>query len=227
MFEETSVRIETDVPEALSAAVSEILLSRVRIQQYIRLQPSFRVALEPIEVDSEAPVVVRRMAGAAFAASVGPMAAVAGAIADGAVEAMARTGAKVRVVENGGEIAAASFCPVNVEVRVGNPSLGMRLGWTLSPGHMPLGIGSSSATEGRGITFGEADVATVFAVNAATADAAATAVCNAVGGLDVRDSINTGLRVANGIPGVVGALIVRGGLIGTMGDLPELVEFKP
>ena len=226
-FGETSVRIETDLPEALSAAVSEILLCRVQLEEYSRLQPRFRTAMEPVEIDYVAPEVVKRMAGAALAAGVGPMAAVAGAIADLAVEAMAQTRARIRVVENGGEIAAESLYPVNVEVRSGDPLLNTRLGWVLSPSRMPIGVGSSSATQGRGITFGEADVATVFALNAATADAAATAVCNVVAGEDIRGSIRKGLKIAEGIRGVVGALIVRRGHVGTLGDLPELVEFRP
>ncbi|MEM2904129.1 MAG: UPF0280 family protein [Candidatus Bathyarchaeia archaeon] len=226
-FGETSVRVQADSPEALSRAVSEILLCRVQLEEYLAFNPRFQYSLEPVDVDAAAPEVVKRMAGAAFAASVGPMAAVAGAIADLAVEAMGQIGAQVRVVENGGEVAAGSLYPVNLEVLSGDPTIKMRLGFVLLPDRMPIGVGSSSATQGRGITFGDADVATVFAVNAATADAAATAVCNAVADENLQGSIMRGLETAEEIPGVVGALIIRRGHIGTFGDLPELVEFKP
>ena len=54
------------------------------------------------------------MALAAEKADVGPMAAVAGVIADLAVDDMTREGCKVAVVEDGGEISAVSDRPVDV-----------------------------------------------------------------------------------------------------------------
>ncbi|HLN89037.1 MAG TPA: hypothetical protein VK253_03130, partial [Candidatus Binatia bacterium] len=52
----------------------------------------------------EKPLVAKLMAIAAEKAGVGPMAAVAGAIADLAVEDMKLVGCEVAVVEDGGEI---------------------------------------------------------------------------------------------------------------------------
>lgn len=222
---QTSVLIETDLKEAVEAALKAVYLHRLRLENYISRNPMFLLSLEPVEVLDEAPEVVKRMASAAHAANVGPMAAVAGALADLMVEAMASTRAEVMVVENGGEVSALSRRPVNVRVYAGSTaSLSGRVGFRLQPWDMPVGVGTSSATLGRGLSFGEADSATVFAVNAAVADAAATSVCNAVMGSDVEESIQRGLRTARTIPGVHGALIARGGFVGSVGKVPELIE---
>ena len=71
----------------------------------LRANPKFLHTLTPIPAP-EKPLVAKLMALAAEKADVGPMAAVAGAIADLAVEDMKRVGCEVAVVEDGGEISA-------------------------------------------------------------------------------------------------------------------------
>ena len=164
------------------------------------------------------------MAEAAFVANVGPMAAVAGALADLAVEAMGEVGAKVRVVENGGEIAAISEKDVTLGVYAGPSPLSGKIGFHISHSDMPIGIGTSSATVGHAINFGEADSVTVFTNNATLADAAATAISNAVTGRDVEASIQKGLEVAKTIPEVKGTFIIRGKQVGSVGKIPEPVK---
>ena len=54
--------------------------TRETIEAYIVRQPVFRTALEPVQIEAEAPAVIRLMAAAASRTHVGPMAAVAGAL---------------------------------------------------------------------------------------------------------------------------------------------------
>ena len=63
-------------------ALNAILKYRAAIEGYIERHPTFLITLEPFPVQPDAPQIVKEMALAAEAVSVGPMAAVAGAIAE-------------------------------------------------------------------------------------------------------------------------------------------------
>ncbi|MHA1578958.1 MAG: UPF0280 family protein [Candidatus Freyarchaeota archaeon] len=134
--------------------------------------------------------------------------------------------AKVAVVENGGEISANSNTPINVGLLAGDSSLSGKIGFRLKAKDFPIGIGTSSGTVGHAISFGEADAATIIADNAALADAAATAVGNAVQGEDFEKSVQKGLETAETIRGVRGSLIIRGEYAGIVGKLPQLVRIE-
>ena len=122
------------------------------------------------------------MAEAAEKADVGPMAAVAGVIADLAVQDMIAAGCEVAVVEDGGEISAQSNMPVDVAVAAGDEPLSKRFGFRLT--EFPIGVATSSGRFSHALSFGDAEAATVFCKNATLADAAATAVGNVVKGED-------------------------------------------
>ncbi len=180
----------------------------------------------PIKIRQSAPEVVNRMSEAAEKARVGPMAAVAGAIADLAAEEMEKHGANVIVVEDGGEASIRRSTKLDVAIYAGGAPVSGKLGFRILQEDVPLGIGTSSATVGHAKSFGSAEAATVIAYDAALADAAATAVCNAVVGEDLNESIKKGLRVAQSIKGVRGALIMRGGSVGMVGHLPKLIGIR-
>lgn len=221
---ESSILVKTDLYEAAEVAFQSILGNRKKLQKYVEERPEFLHALEPTTIEQPAPEVVMRMSGAADAAKVGPMAAVAGALADLAAEEMMKKGARVAVVENGGEVSVRSDVKLDVAVYSGDSSLSGRLGFRIIQEDLPLGLATSSGTVGHALSFGCADSATIIAEDAALADAAATAVCNAVSAKDPNKSIRRGLRVADSIQGVRGALIVRGNRVGTVGRLPRLIS---
>lgn len=224
-FKRSKVVVVTDSYEAVREAVKSIRRNVMLLERYLEHHPAFLYSLEPVEARRDAPEVARRMAEAAFEAGVGPMAAVAGALADMAVEAMLpRT--RVAVVENGGEVSANSEKTVTVGILAGNSPLSGKLAFQLSKEDMPLGIGTSSGTVGRGLSFGIADAATVVARSAALADAAATAVGNAVRGKDPERAVQAGLEAAEGIRGVRGALVIVGEHVGIVGKLPKIVRVK-
>jgi len=225
-FKESNILFQSDRAEAIDTAIEAVRHHRLELETYIRLHPGFAEALQPITVESVAPLIVRRMADATAKADVGPMAAVAGALADLAVEAMVRAGSRVSIVENGGEVSAVSQEPFTVGLYAGHSALGQDLGFRINPSDCPIGIGTSSATVSHAFSFGEADAATVFADNAALADAAATAICNAVVGEDVAASIELGLEVARRLPFIRGVLIVRGDYVGSVGWIPNLVHVE-
>ncbi|MEM2926788.1 MAG: UPF0280 family protein [Candidatus Bathyarchaeia archaeon] len=219
------ILVETDSHDALEAAFNSAILNQLRLENYIEKHQVFRWALEPIEVGIDAPEVVKRMAAAALRAGVGPMAAVAGAIADLALEAMAPYRTSIAVVENGGEISVLARQPVTVGI-LAPPPISRRLGFLLQPWQTPLGIGTSSASLGGGFTFGEADLVTIFAEDATLADAVATALCNEVRGRFSDEFLQSILSFALSKKGVRGAFIIWNGQIGMAGSLPRLVKLQ-
>ena len=102
----------------------------------------------------------------------------------------------------------------------------MNIGFLVEKKDCPIGIGTSSATVGHALSFGQADAVTIFAVSAALADAAATKVANSVKGNDVEKSIKKGLDIADDIDGVFGTFISRKDKIGQTGRLPKMIKIE-
>ena len=216
----------TESFRATDEAFASIIQHRACLETYIRTHPGFEWALDPIAVDAGAPRIVRLATGAAEIAGVGPMAAVPGSLAELALEAMLRTGSRINVIENGGEIAATSISALTIGIYAGQSTFSGQLGFLLSPLDFPIGIATSSATVSHALSFGEADAAVIVADTASIADAVATAVCNAVQGHDYEASIQKGLETAEKIGHTRGALIVRGNYVGMVGKLPQLVKVE-
>jgi uncharacterized protein len=215
-LKQTVVTIIADASEHIESAKQAIRTQRYSLERFIALNPFFRFALEPLEeYVGEPPDIVRRMLVASAAADVGPMAAVAGVIADLAVEAMVDAGALYAIVDNGGDIALASDRDVTVGIYGGSSF--KEVGFKIKPTRF-LGICTSSATVGPSISFGTADVACVVAETACLADAAASALGN------VSTDPQTAFGAIEGISGVFGALLIVEDKLATWGALPPLVR---
>lgn len=110
-----------------------------------------------------------------------PMAAVAGAVADHILEALARPGIRRAFVNNGGDIAihleAGEAFTVGLVDRPDRPSL---TGTARIHADSPVRGIATSGWRGRSFSLGIADAVTILAPTAAMADAAATVVANAV-----------------------------------------------
>jgi ApbE superfamily uncharacterized protein (UPF0280 family) len=223
---ETRALIKTDSIKAANSAINSIRYNRSELERYILKNPDFFKALKPIDIIQKSPEIIKRMTSASKSAGVGPMAAVAGAISDLAVDAMVEEDAKIAVVENGGEISANSETELNIGIISGSPSISGRFGLKIRPDEMPLGICTTSATLSHALTFGEADAVTILAENAALGDAASTSICNEVKGKDVKKSIEKSLKLAKKIKGVLGAIIIQNGFIGTVGEIPQIISIE-
>lgn len=129
--------------------------------------------------------VARRMLAACWphrASYITPMAAVAGAVADEILQAMAKERDLLKAyVNNGGDIALhlseGSRLTLGVVNNADNPAIDATVTLDAS---MPVRGLATSGWRGRSQSLGIADAVTVFAVDAAAADAAATMVANAV-----------------------------------------------
>ncbi|MGE5187818.1 MAG: UPF0280 family protein [Betaproteobacteria bacterium] len=217
---ESACSIISDKSEAIEAAKESISRNYLELEFYVRANPKFLHTLTPIPAPNN-PLVAKLMAEAAEKAGVGPMAAVAGAIADLAVQDMLATGCRIAVVEDGGEISAIADQPVDVAVAAGEEPLSKRFGFRLT--EFPIGVATSSGRFSHALSFGDAEAAIVFCKNAALADAAATAIGNEVKG-NVKEGIQSGLNKGLSINNVDGVLIVYKGEVGTAGRIPQIIK---
>jgi len=223
-LKESQCTVIADKQEGIQTAKNSIKRHRRSLETYIKINPKFFHTLEPVPAPSK-PVVAKLMAEAAEKANVGPMAAVAGVLADLAVKDMLRAGCEVAVVENGGEISAVSNTPIDVAVVAGDEPLSKRFGFRLTD--FPIGVATSSGRFSHALSFGDAEAATVFCKNAGLADAAATAVCNVVKGEDCQAAIQAGINRALSIQRVEGVLIIYKGSVGTAGKVPQIIKVAP
>ncbi len=224
IIKESDIFFKADKAKAIRAAILIIKYHRNELEKYIAGHPKFLKTLEPIRIEKDAPEIVSLMAKAGEIAGVGPMAAVAGAFADLGVNQMVKVGAKVAIIEDGGEVAGIANISINLGIFAGNSPLSGKIGFRFEEEDFPIGLGTSSGTVGHAFSFGEADAATVLTNNASLGDAAATAVANVVKGSDFEKSVQNGLEVAETIEGVRGALIIRGKFAGVVGKLPQLLK---
>jgi ApbE superfamily uncharacterized protein (UPF0280 family) len=198
-----------------------ILATRGSIEAYIIRQPAFGTALKPIAVETEAPAVIRLMATAAARGNVGPMAAVAGAIAQSTVEALVAAGATYAIMDNGGDIVLHIDRPVTIGIFTG-PATIRDIAMRFMPRPGIFSVCTSSGTVGHSLSFGRADAATVIAGDGYLADAMATALGNRVrkgSKKEIESAIQESL-----IEGVEGLLVIAGNLLGLGGKLPEIVR---
>lgn len=205
----------------IPVAEREILCQRDYLEDYIQRDPFFRDSLEPYEVPRNAPEIVRRMANAASIVGVGPMASVAGAIAEYTVRAMVRSGATHAIVDNGGDIAMFISHPVIVGIYAGNKEI-KNIGLRFEPQGVITGVCTSSSTIGPSLSFGIADATTVMSKDVILADATATALGNSINEKK-RESIESALHTF-AIDEIDGMIAIVGDKMGIYGDIPEMVK---
>jgi ApbE superfamily uncharacterized protein (UPF0280 family) len=204
------------------ACLDAIYRARADLELFIAKDPFFRSTLEPYECGPDAPAIVRRMCDAAAPVGVGPMAAVAGAIAEAAVAAMARAGAGYALVDNGGDIALLNDEIVTIGIYAGeSPIRGLAL--EIPPRDRMLGICTSSGTVGPSLSFGNADAALIVSDDVALADAAATALGNRI---TDEKTLASAFDFLKKVPAVTGALGIIGDKMATCGKLPRIVKAR-
>lgn len=174
---ETDLYIQAET-ELTTAALTAVKQARQQIEAHIALRPEFATMLQPLQPLEDVTGLVAAMYRAAQRAEVGPMAAVAGAIAEFVGRRLLEESSQV-IVENGGDIFIATLVPRVVAIRAGNSPLSGQVGIVV-PGGQWLGVCTSSGTVGPSFSDGQAQAAVVVAEDTALADAAATAVGNKV-----------------------------------------------
>lgn len=215
---ETNLNIQADKHLARES-VKAVLEIRHILETYIGQHPGFAASLAPVKDPGPSPGVIRDMIKAARAADVGPMAAVAGMVAEYTGSALLQQSNEV-VVENGGDIFVRSDSAVTFSIYAGDSPFSMTTGIRIKQRQGPFGLCTSSGTLGHSKSFGRADAACVLSPSCPLADAAATALGNRVSReADIQGAIDFGKT----IPGVEGIVIIKKEHIGAWGKI-ELVR---
>jgi uncharacterized protein len=191
------IRADVDV-----SGEAEAIVRRLRGQLWVQIdrQPEFLTALDPVARLAGCPEIAALMYDASERAGVGPMAAVAGAVAELAGRELAPRCGEL-IIENGGDIWMKLTEPASVTIFPGGHHFGT-VALRIYPRQTPCGVCTSSARIGPSLSFGKADAATIIAPDAALADAIATDVCNRV---KVEDDMEdaAGRGIERGATGVV------------------------
>jgi len=206
------IRAERDLSQETRESV---LKYRHQLETYIAMNPEFQQSLVPLADDPYAPEIVKEMIQTSQRAGVGPMATVAGVIADTVSKDLLKLSKEV-IVENGGDIYLASSRERTIGIYAGDSPLSLKIGIVISPEDTPLGICTSSGTVGPSLSFGKANAVCILSKSSAFADAVATAVGNVV---KEKKDISLGLGRAREIDGVLGTLIIVEEKMGVWGKI--------
>ena len=211
---ETNLHIQTK-HDLTKEAIQAVLKCRNYIENYSAQHPDFATSLIPIEVMGIAPQIINEMINAGKAAKVGPMAAVAGAVAEYAGNALIKKSNEV-IVENGGDIFVKSMSETLFAIYANKSPLSMKTGILIKKREKPYALCTSSGTIGHSKSYGKADAVSIFSNSAPLADAAATSLGNLIKKPgDIEKAINYGKK----IKGVLGIVIIKDKNIGLWGDL--------
>jgi len=198
-----------------------VLQERGYIEAYIKRYPEFVKTFEPWHVKGPAPIIIQDMIKAGKITGVGPMAAVAGAVAERVGSELLSYSDEV-IVENGGDVFLKTNIPVKVGIFAGTSPLSLHIGLRIGSENKPLSVCTSSGTVGHSLSLGNSDAVCVVSESCTLADASATSIGNQVkSNSDIQKAIDFGKK----IEGIIGLVVIMGEKIGMWGDL-EIVRLN-
>lgn len=208
---------------AWDEVTESIIEERNNLEAFIALHREFETSLVPLRMSTSPhfPESVKRMLIASDTTGLGPMAAVAGTMAQLAGEISRSRGCLDTIVENGGDIFLDCREEVILGLYAGKNSPFNRLALRVDSSLMPVAACTSSSRMGHSLSFGDCDIFTVFSKDAALADAAATLGCNSVRSPGDLESV---LNKIVAIDGILGAIAIRDGNFGAAGTIPEIIR---
>ncbi|MBN2808310.1 MAG: UPF0280 family protein [Deltaproteobacteria bacterium] len=222
--EESDLWISGLQTEYRSLAYERLLYYRNGLKVFLQRHPEWQDSLAPMAPSAYplAPPLARRMMAAAEVAGVGPMAAVAGALAEAVGRDLMALASEL-VVENGGDIFLTGRSQYRLAIFAGTSPLSGSLGIRLSASApFSCGVCTSSARVGHSLSFGRADALTIVADDTALADAVATAMANRV---QKKKDLARVVERALSVKGIRGAVAVLGSELAAGGEL-ELIDIS-
>ena len=212
--QETDLFVSTAKP--LVDLTKELILRyRGYIEDYIQTYPEFAKSLSPWHSNGPAPNIIQDMATAGKNAGVGPMAAVAGAIAENVGNDLLSHTDEV-IIENGGDVFLKTNKPVTIGIFAGASPLNLRIGLRINSSTGPVSVCTSSGMVGHSLSFGKADAVCVVSGSGSLADAAATSIGNHV---QSKTDIQPAIQFGKKIEGVTGLVVIMDDKSGMWGEL--------
>jgi ApbE superfamily uncharacterized protein (UPF0280 family) len=206
---------ESYTEDLTSFCRKKVLALRSDLENYIDKCPQFQSSFQPLEVLPASAEIIRCMAKAARLANVGPMAAVAGAIAELLGEELSGY-CKDIIIENGGDIYLKSRTKRIITIFAGKTPFSNQIGLEIDANEFPLGLCTSSGTIGQGISLGKADAVIIKAKTASLADAVATAAANRI---KSTEDLKLAIEFANKIKGVTGVIAIKDSKLAAWGKI--------
>lgn len=216
--DKTSYRPE--MPEYSNTLIVEL---RDTMEKYLQKDPCYLTSLVPYDAKPDAPVIFTQMSEISRRTNIGPMSAVAGAVALYIANALKRHfGVKEVIIENGGDIYADILEDIDVSVFAGASPLSEKVGLHINASQAPLGICTSSGTVGPSLSFGKADAVMIICKDVLLADSYATAFANFV---RKAEDINPVLEKIGKIEDIISAVLIKDDKMGAVGKF-ELKFFN-
>ena len=217
-IQETDILVKSKDP--LDQKLVESLAKGLRkdIEDYIKDFPEFKATLSSFTPQKSPPPIVSEMIEKTCPLDVGPMASVAGAIAEYMGKSLLKSTPEL-IVENGGDIFIKKNGPISLGLRGPQSSIINRLLLSVED-DSSLGICSSSSVLGHSLSLGRADLAMVISRSAIFADALATRLANMVLS---EDDIDKALGFAAEFPLTKAVVVAKGERLGVWGEV-ELVK---
>ena len=192
---------------------------RRQMDAYLLMDPAYKAALTPYDAGLEAPNILKEMSRVSHKTGIGPMSAVAGAVAKKVAEFL---GTQDVIVENGGDIYAQAASDMDISVFAGQSPLSEKIGLHIPAAEFPLGICTSSGTVGPSLSLGRADAVMIVCKDVLLADSYATAMANRIKTVNDLQSVID--RISD-IPEILGAIAVKDDRMAITGRF-ELRLFK-
>jgi ApbE superfamily uncharacterized protein (UPF0280 family) len=180
---------------------------RRQMDAYLLMDPQYKAALTPYDAGLEAPVILKEMSRVSHKTGIGPMSAVAGAVALRVADFLKeKFGVEEVIVENGGDIYASVAEDMDISVFAGQSPLSEKVGLHIPAATFPCGICTSSGTVGPSLSLGRADAMMIVCQDVLLADSYATAMANRI--KTVNDLQPVIEQIQNN-PEILGALAVK------------------
>ena len=176
---------------------------RRQMDAYLLMDPAYKAALTPYDAGLEAPGILKEMSRISHKTGIGPMSAVAGAVAKHVADFL---GTKEVIVENGGDIYAKATSDMDISVFAGQSPLSEKVGLHIPAAAFPCGICTSSGTVGPSLSLGRADAMMIVCKDVLLADSYATAMANRIQSVNDLQPVIESIQA---IPEILGALAVK------------------
>lgn len=219
-YKETDLCIGVDrcswKPEIPAWAEQFVRELRADMDRWIGFHPDYAKALTPFQARGEAPDIFKEMSQAAEKSGIGPMSAVAGAVALKVGENLKkRFGVKEVIVENGGDIYADLCQDMDISVFAGSSPLSEKVGLHIEATYAPLGICTSSGTVGPSLSFGKADAVLIVCRDVMLADSYATAFANTI---QTADDVQACIEKIRRQDDILAAIAIKDDKLGICGN---------
>ena len=204
---------QPEIPVCAERFVREL---RTDMDRWIGSHPDYAQALTPFQASGDAPGIFKEMSRVTQTSGIGPMSAVAGAVALKVGENLKkRFGIKEVIVENGGDIYADLCQDMDISVFAGSSPLSEKVGLHIEAAYAPLGICTSSGTVGPSLSFGKADAVMIVCSDVMLADTYATAFANTI---QTAEDVQTCIEKIREQEDILAAIAIKDDKLGICGN---------